>query len=80
VKDVSVISIEASSTVDSGDKLFAYPCTWVITARVKHWQHIHHRQAMYVGSLTLQLEDDHWKIGDIKILSEEREIVSWNRS
>ena len=80
VKDVSVMSIEASIAVDSADETYTYPCKWVVTARVKHWQHIHDRQNIYLGILTLRMEDDRWKICDIELLSEEREIVSWKKS
>jgi hydrogenase/urease accessory protein HupE len=80
VKDVRVMSVQASNAVDSGDESFAYPCKWVVTARIKHWQHIHDRQNIYVGTLTLRMEDDRWKIGDIELLSEEREIMSWKNS
>ncbi len=77
VKDVSVMSVEASSTVDMGDGSFTYPCKWVVTARVKHWQHIHDRQNSYVGALTIRVEDDRWKISELELFSEEREILSW---
>jgi hypothetical protein len=80
VKDVSVMSIEASIAVDSADETYTYPCKWVVTARVKHWQHIHDRQNIYLGILTLRMEDDRWKICDIELLSEEREIVSRENS
>lgn len=80
VKDVSVMSIEVPSAFDSGDGSFTYPCKWIVTARVKHWQHIHDRQNIYVGKLTIRVEDERWKIGDLELLSEEREIVSWKSS
>jgi hypothetical protein len=77
VKDVRVISVEASNAVNSVDESYSYPCKWAVTARVKHWKHTHHRQNTYVGTLTLLVEDDRWKIGDIELLSEEREVVLW---
>jgi hypothetical protein len=80
VKDVSVMSVDDPSAVDSGEGSFTYPCKWVVTARVKHWQHIHDRQNIYVGTLSIRVEDDRWKIADLELLSEEREIVSWKRS
>jgi hypothetical protein len=80
VKDVSVMSVEAPSAIDAGDGSFTYPCKWVVTARVKHWQHIHDRQNKYVGILTIRVEDDRWKIGRLELLSEEREILSWNNT
>jgi hydrogenase/urease accessory protein HupE len=80
VKDVSVMSVEDSSAFDSGDGSFTYPCKWVVTARVRHWQHIHDRQNIYVGNLTIRVEGDRWKIGNLELLSEEREILSWKQS
>ncbi len=80
VKDVTVMSVDDPSTSDSGDGSFTYPCKWVVTARVKHWQHIHDRQNIYVGILTIRVEDDRWKIAHLELLSEEREIVSWKSS
>jgi len=80
VKDVSVMSVEAPSALDSGDGSVTYPCKWVVTARVKHWQHIHDRQNVYLGKLAIRVENDRWKISDLELLSEEREIVSWGKS
>jgi hydrogenase/urease accessory protein HupE len=80
VKDVNVISVGDSSAFDSSDGSFTYPCKWVVTARVKHWQHIHDRQNIYVGTLTIRVENDRWKIGDLELVSEEREILSWKQS
>jgi hypothetical protein len=80
VKDVSVMSVDTPSDVDAGEGTFTYPCKWVVTARVRHWQHIHDRQNIYVGALTILVEDDRWKISDLELLSEEREIVSWKSS
>jgi hypothetical protein len=74
------MSVEAPSDIDSGDGSFKYPCKWVVTARVKHWQHIHDRQNIYVGTLTIRVENDRWKIGELELLSEEREILSWKSS
>ena len=80
VKDVNVMSVDAPSAIDSGDGSFTYPCKWIVTARVKHWQHIHDRQNKYVGTLTIRVEGDRWKISGLELLSEEREIVSWKKS
>jgi hydrogenase/urease accessory protein HupE len=80
VKDVSVMSVEAANVINSADASYTYPCKWVVTARVKHWQHIHDRQNTYAGTLTLRVEDNRWKIGDIELLSEERRVISWKKS
>ena len=80
MKDVSVMSVDVPSDLDSEDGSFTYPCKWVVTARVKHWQHIHDRQNKCVGTLTIRVENDRWKIDDLELLSEEREVVSWQKS
>jgi hydrogenase/urease accessory protein HupE len=72
VKDVSVMSVDSPSALDSGNGSFTYPCKWIVTARVKHWQHIHNRQNI--------LENNRWKIAHLELLSEEREILSWKES
>jgi hydrogenase/urease accessory protein HupE len=79
VKDVSVMSVESPGS-DLIDNSFTYPCKWVVTARVKHWQHIHDRQNIYVGALTIRVEDNRWKIAHLELFSEEREILSWKQS
>jgi hydrogenase/urease accessory protein HupE len=79
VKDVSVMSVDAPTANVAGDMSFTYPCKWVVTARVKHWQHIHDRQNIYMGALTIRVEDDRWKISHLELFSEEREILSWRQ-
>lgn len=79
VKDVSVLSVDPAVSEGTGS-LFTYPCRWVVTARVKHWQHIHDRRNVYVGRLTLHVEENRWRIARLRLESEEREVVSWQRS
>jgi hydrogenase/urease accessory protein HupE len=76
VKDVGVMSVETPVALASGDGAFTCPCKWVVTARVKHWQHIHDRQNRYLGILGIRVENDRWKISALELLSEEREVVS----
>ena len=78
VRDVSVMEVDAASR--TADNAFTYPCQWVVTARVRHLQHIHNRQNVYAGELTLQVEDDRWKIARLDLLSEERVVLSWQKS
>jgi len=47
---------------------------------VRHLQHIHNRQNVYVGELTIRVEDDRWKIAALDLLSEERIVLSWRKS
>jgi hydrogenase/urease accessory protein HupE len=78
VRDVNVIEVDAA--IGTADNAFTYPCQWVVTARVRHLQHIHNRRNVYAGELTLQIEDDRWKIAGLDLLSEERVVVSWKSS
>jgi hypothetical protein len=80
VKDVSVMSVDVPRDFDTGDGVFTYPCRWVVTARVRHWQHIHDRQNKYVGTLSIRVEDGRWKIANLELFSEEREILSWKKT
>lgn len=80
VKDVSVMSVdEALGNAGDGNS-FTYPCKWVVTARVKHWQHIHNRQNVYIGELTIRVENDRWKIAQLTLKSEERVVLPWKSS
>lgn len=56
----------------------AYDCRWVVTARVRHLQHVHHRRNVYAGVLTLRVDGERWKIAGVELHSEDREVVSWN--
>ena len=78
VRDVSVMEVE--DAIGTADNAFTYPCQWVVTARVRHLQHIHNRQNVYAGELTLQVEGDRWKISGLDLLSEERVVLSWKSS
>jgi hydrogenase/urease accessory protein HupE len=80
VKDVSVMSVEEALRNAGPDNSFTYPCKWVVTARVKHWQHVHNRQNVYVGDLTLRVENERWKIAKLTLKSEERVVLSWQTS
>lgn len=80
VKDVSVISLDEALSAMAGEQSFTYPCKWVVTARVQHLKHIHDRQNIYLGELTIGIEDDRWKIVRLVLKSEERVIKSWQTS
>ncbi|MCU0233254.1 MAG: hypothetical protein MUE90_04390 [Thermoanaerobaculales bacterium] len=76
VRDVSVVDIgdPVERTAGSGD--FAYDCRWVVISRVRHLQHIHHRQNIYGGVLTLTVDGDRWKISRVELASEDRVLLS----
>jgi hydrogenase/urease accessory protein HupE len=78
VRDVSVMEVD--DAIGTGGNAFTYPCQWVVTARVRHVKHIHNRQNVYAGRLTIRVEDDRWKIAALDLLSEERVVLSWRSS
>lgn len=78
VRNVSVMEVDDAIRTDGN--AFTYPCQWVVTARVRHLQHIHNRQNVYAGELTITVEDDRWKIAGLELSSEERVVLSWTRS
>jgi hydrogenase/urease accessory protein HupE len=77
VKDVSVVSVGETVTGTNAADGFSYQCKWVVTARVKHLQHVHHRQNIYSGVLTIKVDDEKWKIDRVALLSEDRVIIPW---
>ena len=80
VKDVSVMSVDAAMSGRGDGKSFTYPCKWIVTARVKHLVHIHDRQNIYLGELTLRVEGDRWKITQLVLRSEERVVLPWQKT
>jgi hypothetical protein len=78
VRDVSVLEIGEPFGGVNADEGFSYDCRWAVVARVQHLQHIHHRQNLYNGVLTLQSDDGRWKISGVELVSEDRVVVPWN--
>jgi hypothetical protein len=74
VKRVEVLKVGEPKPSDGQSP--AYPCSWTVTAKVTHWQHIHERRNMYEGDLRLTVEDDRWKLESLNLRSEEREVVA----
>ncbi|MHC4557745.1 MAG: hypothetical protein ACYS80_10635 [Planctomycetota bacterium] len=72
VKEVDVKSVDRVLSKSQSNTSFTYPCVWVVTARVKHLQHVHDRQNIYLGELTIGIEDDQWKITKLVLKNEER--------
>jgi hypothetical protein len=75
VKKVRVLKVGAplKDAGSSGD--FAYHCEWVVIARVRHLQHVHHRKNMYTGTLKIRADDGQWKIEQVDLESEDRVVV-----
>ena len=81
VKRVQVKSVEEVLSKSQSITSFTYPCQWVVTARVKHLKHIHDRQNVYLGELTIGIEDDRWKITKLVLKNEERIIKKvWQKA
>ncbi len=78
VRDVKVLSvgdkIDGTNAIDG----YTYEGKWAVIARVRHLQHIHHRQNIYTGILKIKIEDENWKISTIELKSEDREVIPWS--
>jgi hypothetical protein len=77
VRDVDVVSVEDEVSGSNASEGYTYECTWAVTARVTHLQHVHHRRNIYSGTLLIKKSDDRWKIDMIALSSEDRVIVPW---
>ncbi len=73
VRDVEVLAI--GEPVETGAGAIAYDCRWVVTSRVRHLQHIHHRRNIYTGVLTLTVDGGRWKIARVDLTSEDRVVI-----
>jgi hypothetical protein len=77
IRSVDVLEIgepvEGMKTEDG----YSYDCRWAVVARVQHLQHVHHRQQIYSGVLTLQADQGRWKIGGVELHSEDRVVLPW---
>jgi len=77
VRDVGVLEIGEPFGGASAEEGFSYDCSWAVTARIQHLQHVHHRQNIYNGVVTLQSDGGRWKIAGVELLSEDRVVVQW---
>jgi len=77
IRSVDVLKIgepvEGMTTEDG----YSYDCRWAVVARVQHLQHVHHRQQIYSGVLTLQAEEGRWKVAGVELHSEDRVVLPW---
>jgi hydrogenase/urease accessory protein HupE len=80
VRAVDVKSVDEVLSKSRSNTSFTYPCRWIVTARVKHLQHVHDRQNIYLGELTIGIEDDQWKITKLVLKNEERIIKPWQKA
>ena len=76
VEKVKIESLGEPETSNDTENGITYPAQWVVTARVKHLQHIHYRNNKYTGSIKISTEDEVWKISDLTLVSEDRTVIA----
>jgi hydrogenase/urease accessory protein HupE len=77
IRGVSVLDIGDPTEVAAAEGGYSYDCRWAVVARVQHLQHVHHRQQIYSGVLTLRAEESRWKIAGVELHSEDRVVLPW---
>lgn len=75
IRDVRVLEVGEGGSESNHE--FLYPCRWAVIARVRHTKHVHDRKNAYRGSITLRIEDQHWKLAALVLESEDRVVLSW---
>ena len=75
VREVRVLSVKQVGEGSNPSDGFSYESKWAVTARVRHLQHVHHRQNIYSGIIKIKVDERSWKIAAIELLSEDRVII-----
>jgi hypothetical protein len=70
VQSVEVVAAEPR-TLPEGTG-FAARCTWNVTGSVGHWGHLHQRRNQYEADVTVQVQDNGWRITKLELLNEVR--------
>jgi hypothetical protein len=78
IRGVEVFDIGDPTEIATVEGGYSYDCRWAVVARVQHLQHVHHRQQIYSGVLTLRAEDDRWKVAGVELFSEDRIVLPWD--
>jgi hypothetical protein len=76
VKEVLLGELGEALDEYNGEQELRYPATWTVTAQVKHLKHIHYRKNKYTGTVGLKSVDNTWKISEITLISEDREVIA----
>ena len=76
VKEVLLGELGEAIDADNAAEELRYPATWTVTAQVKHLKHIHYRKNKYTGTVGLKSVDNTWKISEITLISEDREVIA----
>ena len=77
IRSVSILDIGEPTEVVAAEGGYSYQCRWAVVARVQHLQHVHHRQQIYNGVLTLQADEGRWKVAGVDLHSEDRVVLPW---
>jgi hypothetical protein len=77
IRGVSILDIGEPTEVAAPGEGYSYDCRWAVVARVQHLQHVHHRQQIYSGVLTLKADQGRWKIAGVELHSEDRVVLPW---
>jgi len=78
IRSVNVLEIGEPVEGMTTDDGYSYDCRWAVVARVQHLQHVHHRQQIYSGVLTLQADEGRWKVAGVELHSEDRVVLPWD--
>ena len=76
VKEVSLGTLGAPESGEMNMGTWKFPASWTVTAQVKHLKHIHYRKNQYTGTIALKPMDEGWKISEINLTSEERQVIA----
>ena len=76
VENVALGALGTPENTSDTEKGWRYPATWTVTARVKHLKHIHYRKNQYTGTIALKPMENGWKISEIILTSEDRQVIA----
>ncbi len=72
VKEITIIDGDYSAAEGGGG--FVSQLTWNVLGSVGHWGHIHQRVNQYEARFVIRVVDNEWKITDLEILQEVRQL------
>ncbi len=73
VQEVTVLAVDGLEGLDDSQG-FRVRADWTVQGRVGHWGHVHQRRNRYQAILTLVAKDGVWKLIDLELLEETREL------
>ncbi|MEN7550656.1 hypothetical protein AAG747_22240 [Rapidithrix thailandica] len=66
------MDIQESELLNAKKEAFTVRLSWTVSGRVEHWGHMHDRENLYEGKISVKNEEGYWKIDKLQVLSEER--------